>query len=249
MMKHVNLTDALKSWKYEHGRPQIRMVDFIENGNKKWVIQKRSELSILQMELEGRPDGERPDDCSSWTDYYEIMLEEARDHSLVISSEECVNLRLEDSQYKTRSEAYLFLSCYDEALKDVGHRFKLFDLCNDYAEVYKDRRWLEPLRPELMYMDARIKSRRDHQLGYVDDAIGQLGKGIMSIGSFYEAEPDIKSGNYVSFLKKHIMEIKALPDFPFSRIGLSEKLDKAEIDEDYEEAARLRDMIDSFNQG
>ena len=55
-----DLTNMLRDWPYESGQLAVRMLDG-DDGRPK--IQMRLDLGILQMEVEGRPDGLRPDEC------------------------------------------------------------------------------------------------------------------------------------------------------------------------------------------
>ena len=63
-----DITNLLNEWMYEPDEVMVRIVPG-EDGRSK--IQLRVDLGLLQMEMDGRPDGVRPEGCESWLDYYE----------------------------------------------------------------------------------------------------------------------------------------------------------------------------------
>src|SRR2546429_7269356 len=68
-----DLTPLLKGWDYEPGTINVRKI-FGADGRPK--VQMRVELGLLQMELNGRPDGARPHGHESLLDYFEQQLRE-----------------------------------------------------------------------------------------------------------------------------------------------------------------------------
>ncbi|MFI4872521.1 MAG: UvrB/UvrC motif-containing protein [Phycisphaerales bacterium JB061] len=69
-----DLTELLDAWKYEPGKINVRL---IESGDGVSFIQVRLDLGILQMHLDGRPDGNRPQGFESFLDMVENWIEEA----------------------------------------------------------------------------------------------------------------------------------------------------------------------------
>jgi hypothetical protein len=69
---NTDLSDVLADWPYEPGQINVRVIRGI-NGEPK--IQVRLDLGLLQMNLEGRPDGQRPNGCDSLLDYFERVLD------------------------------------------------------------------------------------------------------------------------------------------------------------------------------
>src|SRR6476661_3395918 len=68
-----DITSILKGWDYESGTINVRKVAGLDGVPK---LQMRLDLGLLQMELTGRPDGQRPHGCESLLDYYEGLLRE-----------------------------------------------------------------------------------------------------------------------------------------------------------------------------
>lgn len=73
-MNDIDLTDLLKDWPYEPGSVNVRLIRSREG---RPIIQLRIDLGILQMEVEGRPDGARPDGFPSLLDFHLHELEAA----------------------------------------------------------------------------------------------------------------------------------------------------------------------------
>lgn len=69
-----DLTELLQGWHYEPGKINVRL---IESPDGTQFIQVRLDLGILQMALDGRPDGQRPEGYESILDLYESWIEEA----------------------------------------------------------------------------------------------------------------------------------------------------------------------------
>lgn len=69
---NTDLSDVLADWPYEPGQINVRVIRGNDGEPK---IQVRLDLGLLQMNLEGRPDGQRPNGCDSLLDYYERVLD------------------------------------------------------------------------------------------------------------------------------------------------------------------------------
>ncbi|MCA9273146.1 MAG: UvrB/UvrC motif-containing protein [Phycisphaerales bacterium] len=69
-----DLTELLDAWKYEPGKINVRL---IESANGLSYVQVRLDLGILQMHLDGRPDGQLPQGFESYLEMVESWIEEA----------------------------------------------------------------------------------------------------------------------------------------------------------------------------
>ena len=61
-MKNDDISNILKTWAYEQGTLNVRIIE-AEDGRE--LIQLRIELGVIQMEMDGRPDGVAQDGFSS----------------------------------------------------------------------------------------------------------------------------------------------------------------------------------------
>src|ERR1043166_4331588 len=68
-----DILPLLKGWDYEPGTINVRKINGADGQPK---LQMRLDLGLLQMELDGRPDGTRPHGCDSLLDYFEKLLRE-----------------------------------------------------------------------------------------------------------------------------------------------------------------------------
>ncbi len=56
-LNDMDIADAMKGWAFEPGQVNVRL---IRGNDGKPKLQLRLDLGLLQMELDGRPDGKRP---------------------------------------------------------------------------------------------------------------------------------------------------------------------------------------------
>lgn len=70
-----DLTELLDSWKYEPGKINVRLIETSEGRS---FVQVRLDLGILQMHLDGRPDGQQPQGFESYLEMVESWIEEAQ---------------------------------------------------------------------------------------------------------------------------------------------------------------------------
>lgn len=68
----IDLTDILRDWPHEGGQINVRLIQG-DDGEPK--IQMRLDLGILQMEITGRPDGQRPNGYESLLEFYEARID------------------------------------------------------------------------------------------------------------------------------------------------------------------------------
>ena len=72
--RHVERSDANpRQWPFEPDEVLVRIIPGDDGRSK---VQLRVDLGMLQMEMDGRPDGFRPEGFESWLDYYEHRQQE-----------------------------------------------------------------------------------------------------------------------------------------------------------------------------
>ena len=71
---NVDLSELLSQWPFEPGKINVRLIQG-DDGEQK--VQVRLDLGVLQMELDGRPDGQKPHGFDSLLEYYEHLLDQA----------------------------------------------------------------------------------------------------------------------------------------------------------------------------
>src|SRR5688500_11830894 len=99
-----DILPLLKGWDYESGTINVRKINGIDGAPK---LQMRLDLGLLQMEMNGRPDGVRPHGFESLLEFHENQLAEHRrvngsDLGFHLSGEQCQMLREEALMYYQR---------------------------------------------------------------------------------------------------------------------------------------------------
>ncbi len=103
-MASLDLRRILAGWEYEPNQITVRKVTGDDGSIK---IQMRLDLGILQMEVSGRPDGQRPHGFESLLAYHENRLQKHVDKNgtelgIELTPDECQGLREEAVQYYHR---------------------------------------------------------------------------------------------------------------------------------------------------
>jgi hypothetical protein len=246
-MDDPDLTELLRRWPYEAGRINARTVTGRDGRPK---LQVRIDLGVLQMEMEGRPDGQRPEGFASLLDYQRDRLRRyaaqgGGAEAFVLSPEECRVLREEAVQYYHRYVGLMAIGDHAGVVRDTTRNLDLFDLCRDYAAQASDRALLEQFRSYVLMMRSRAEAEAALQAGNTRGALAALDRGLGAIRGVFEETGrggDWHSANEVQLLRG--MREALVPKLPISqRIELQERLRAALDAENYELAAVLRDEL------
>ena len=160
-----------------------------------------------------------------------------------LSDKECAALRDEAVMYYYRYLAFFVLEDFEEVERDTARNLKVLDLCRHAAEPY-DRFVLEQYRPYILMMNTRAKAHqamvaKTYQVGiaHIDTGLKAIQDFIESVG---EVDFDLGQVNEIRILRELREQIQKLSS---SDGGLHDRLREAVDQEQYEEAARLRDEI------
>jgi hypothetical protein len=204
------------------------------------------------MEMTGRPDGDRPHGRESLLDFYEEQLREhtrknGTEMGFALTNEQCQALREEAAMYYHRYLSLFVLEEFQGVVRDTDRNLRVLDICGKYATDEQDRLILEQYRPYITMMNARALASIHLEHKQYAEAIKHVEQGMEKIREFYERfgqEEAYSKSNEVRVLKRFSREIqRKLPVDPAER--LRRKLDRAIREERYEDAARLRDEIES----
>jgi hypothetical protein len=243
-----DISHLLDDWDYQPGQVIVRRFK-AKDGREK--IQLRVDLGLLQMCVEGRPDGKRPFGYPSLLEYYRGRLHKyvgahaGSDEGFKLEPEDCSRLQLEALQYHHRYICLLQLEDYAGVVRDAERNLAVFDFVNKHA-ANEELAWsLQQFRPQLLMVLTRARAAqaleaKDHAL-----AIQQIEEGLEQIRAFCQehgrSEAAETSGE-VQSLESWLEEIRAKR--PLSR---REKLERALREainsEDYERAAKVRDEL------
>lgn len=243
----LDIGSILRDWPYEPGQISARRVTGADGREK---IQLRLELGLLQMEVTGRPDGQRPEGQESLLAYYEGQLRQHKektgsDDGFELDEKACELLRTEGTMYYHRYLACFVLEDYPGVIRDTGRNLRLMEFCKKYAHEESDRYVLEQYRPYVVMMSARAKGRLSLRDNKPREAMEIVRRGIKDIEDFYRSfgQEDLISGSgEIAILQAMVKEIEArIPVDPIRK--LRQKLAEAVRQERYEEAAALRDQL------
>jgi len=239
-----DIQPLLEDWPYEIGQLCVRKI-IGNDGREK--IQLRIEMGILQMDVDGRPDGQRPHGHQSLLDYYESEAKStvAKNEAYTLDPETCMSLQMEALQYYHRRISFLEIGEYEKAQRDAERNLTLFDFVKEYAEDEDDRLAFEHYRPFVISHRVRAEALLQLQREAYTQAIHKIDAGIREIQAFFEAfdRPDlVEESDEIAFLKEWADEIrKDQPKSPSQ--DLREQLKDAVAHEDFERAAELRDQL------
>ncbi|MBU0718509.1 MAG: UvrB/UvrC motif-containing protein [Planctomycetes bacterium] len=249
-MSYIDLQPTLTDWPYDADQISVRKILGTDGAVR---IQMRVELGVLQMEAEGRPDGARPSGHASLLEYQQWRLAdyEQRNGTAVgfgLSPEECQELRTEASLYYRRYIALFVLEEYDQVVRDSAHNLDIFDFCREHAREEEDRACLESYRPYVLMMNAR--SRTLEALGNEEytSALAHVNRGIMHIMTHLEEHglaEEAGSSEEIRMLRELAAELKRR--MPQDSAAVAETALRLAVEkEQFEEAARLRDMLEDL---
>lgn len=245
-MSGHDLSDLLRDWPYEPGRILARTIIGLDGRGK---LQMRIDLGVLQMELDGRPDGTRPHDCESLLEYQKRRLERylAENGSpagFVLSSSECSALREEAVQYYHRYVGLFAIREFKRVIRDTSRNLEVFELCNQFGETELDRYVLEQFRPQVVTMRARSEAELAIAAERPRDALAAIDRGLDELRAVFGNAPshEFDRANEVQLLRG--MRDALVPKLPASqKAELQERLRAALDAENYELAAILRDEL------
>lgn len=243
----ADISKILQEWAYEPGKINVRLIDG-DDGEEK--IQLRLDLGVLQMQVWGRPDGQRPHGFDSLLDYHESRLDQhVEQHGspsgFSLSEEECRELRDEAVQYYHRYVCLMYLEDYDSVIRDTTRNLRVLDLCSKHATTESDRAILEQFRPYITMMRARALASQALKDNEPKAAIHAIDQGLDALRQHF-----LDAGQTDLFDQSN--EVKALrgmrdaltPKLPLSeKAELKQRLQQAIEQENYELAAILRDEL------
>jgi UvrB/uvrC motif len=243
----MDIAEALRGWQFEPGQVNVRL---IRGNDGKPKLQLRLDLGLLQMELDGRPDGRRPHRAATELDFQKRKLANHQkkygsDAGFKLAGRDCQALREESAMFYHRYLSLFVLEQYDAVIRDTQHNIDVLDLCSLYGRTDYDRMCLEQYRPYILMMNTRAKACDALRQGYVQTAIAYLRGGIKRIAHLAPKEERRK-------LLRHSHEAKILLDMlhqirsqmPVSpEVALKKRLTDAVKAERFEEAAKVRDEL------
>jgi hypothetical protein len=250
-----DLDEALHGWPYEPESGEV-IAREVQARDGRTVVQIRVELGVLQLELNGRPDGTRPHGFTTYLEYLRYRstarggAPKGAGSSTAapwrMSREHCTETDREFVQFSHRRMAWLALMRYDRALRDADHTLALMDFVvthgfdEDYIASHERFRGLVLFHRHQAAAALALERRRP------EEAIDIVREGIALLGRHQEEwfgdRARDESPDQALIEQLLVLEQEIRKNFGIGKT-LREQLDEAVGREDYERAARLRDQI------
>jgi hypothetical protein len=249
-----DLSRILNEWLFD---PETVMVRIVPGDDGRGKIQLRVDLGVLQMEMDGRPDGFRPKGCDSWLEYYERQQQTHDDKHpdsapLMLDEHDCIRLWRESMQYYHRYLSFWHLNLYELCARDTARNLRLFAFVRAYAHDERHKLQFDQWRPYVLMMHARSVATPLLEQKLFDEGLRIIDAGIEGIREFLDeydqaerAEECIELVSLERWREEILSkEERAASTRPKSMIQLLRRqLEVAVAAEEFEEAARLRDQI------
>jgi hypothetical protein len=240
----LDLNSLLKDWPHESGTIKVRKILGLDGREK---LQLRIDLGVLQMELAGRPDGQRPHNCESLLQYHQRRAARAatRGDNYELDSDACNELQHEGIQYYHRYLSLFQINDFAGVIRDTQRNLDLFSFIADHAEREELVWSFQQFRPYVLMMNTRAKASISLNEGKFASAIEQIEKGREAIREFFDASPFpelAQKSSELAFLEEWLDEVRAKR--PLSKLEIMQReMESAISTEHYERAAELRDAI------
>jgi len=240
----LDLNTLLKDWPFEPGMLKVRKVTGLDGREK---LQMRIDLGVLQMEMSGRPDGQRPHGCESLLNYHQnrAAIAEASGDEYELSSEECSELQQEGIQYYHRYVSLFQLNDFAGVIRDTQRNLDLFNFVDKHSQR-EDFVWnFQQFRPYVLMMNTRAKASLLLNENKFTEAMREIQAGRDAIVEFFQQSnfPELASkSSEVAFLEEWLEEVSEKR--PRSKLEIMQReMETAIAKELYERAAELRDAI------
>jgi hypothetical protein len=256
-----DIAHSLSDWPFDPERMNVRIVQGDDGLDK---IQVRLDLGLLQMNFNGRPDGERVGEFESWLEHYQARQ---REHDLanpdgpplLLESEDCLNLLREGVQYYHRYLSFWNLQRYELCARDTARNLRLFTFVREYARNDREKLQFDQWRPYVTMMHTRAVATPLIELRDLPAAIRAVDAGIEAIRQFLIDYDQLSRAEECGELQQllHWREEIVSRQAGVPKIGTSVKsveslraeLDAAITEERFEDAAKLRDEIRRMSGG
>jgi len=245
----LDLNDLLRDWPHEPGMVKVRKILGADGRAK---IQLRIDLGLIQMETEGRPDGQEPHRCESLLEYHRNRARRAekKGEKYALSPDDVSELQQEGIQYYHRYISFFQLSEYLGVIRDTQRNLDMFDFVTKHAEREELAASVEQFTPYVLMMNTRAKASIELERENIPGAVSKIEAGMEKIRGFFTdtENPDAATTSpELGFLGEWLDEIKARQ--PLSKMEkMQREMDNAIASEAYEKAAELRDKIKALER-
>jgi hypothetical protein len=203
-----DIGDLLNSWPFDPDEFIARRITARDGSEK---IQIRIDMGMLQLAVDGRPDGHRPHGAESLLDHYRNAMPArhtvgpgnagprdssgsrnadgprnvaGRSGGVELDEDACEDLFQEAWQYYQRYLALFYLEDYAGVTQDTGHNLAIFDLVQEFADSDEVKWYFEQYFPHAVMMQARAGAMQVLEDNDYPAALRLVQKGIDRIEEF-----------------------------------------------------------------
>lgn len=254
-MSH-DISHILQNWEFDPGKTYRKIIG--DDGREKVQVRVDNAAfqGVLQMELDGRPDGKQPYGYDFAFDYYRLSLKryektKGTSKGFSLDASACSELFDESLRVYNRYVFLLQLQDYPRVVRDTERNMELFRFVNHYAKREKDRMNLEKWWPYILRINGTaramlaIQEKQDFE-----NALRIVESTTKKIADL----PEIDTEEFSSELERSKKALKEMAKAirahkPMTEIEkLQAKLSQAVAEERYEDAARIRDEIKDHDE-
>jgi hypothetical protein len=246
----LDLNSLLNDWPHESGSIKVRKISGLDGREK---LQLRIDLGLLQMEMTGRPDGQRPHNCESLLLYHQrrAARAEARGDTYELSPDQCNELQQEGIQFYHRYLSLFQINDFPAVIRDTQRNLDLFEFVAAHTERDEVAWSFQQFRPYVLMMNTRAKASILLGDGRFGDAMREIERGRDAIQDFFQQSsfPELgQKSSELAFLEEWLEEVSSKR--PLSRLEIMQReMETAIASELYERAAELRDAIKLLQKG
>lgn len=248
-----DISPLLRHWPYDP-KNSIRKIISSRGVEKIQVrVDQGPFQGILQMELDGRPDGRKPHNSAFALDHFNDRLhrfveERGTSDGFSLKASHCRELFDESRLLYERYVFLLQIRDYDRVIRDTERNMDLFRFVNQYAAVREDRLNLEKWWPYVLRIHAIARvmiATQDHDYVAGIRIIREVLDKIENLDEVDAEEFFTEKRRSVESLTELLEELdKRRPLTESER--LQRELHDAIDSEEFERAAELRDRINSL---
>ena len=252
-----DMTDLLNEWSFDP-EANVRKISGKDGVARIQIrVDQGAFQGILQLDLDGRPDGRRPHGQDFALDYYRSELKQycrehaASDEGFALDEAACRELFDEGSRLYKRYAFLLQLHDYQRVARDTERNMALFRFVNRYAERDEDRNNLEKWWPYILRIHGMARAMIAVGNKEYDNALLIVRQTRVRISSWPEVEAEEfyiereRSEVALEELEQEILQKKPLSQKEQLERWLQEAVDS----EEFEKAALLRDELKKLQEG
>ena len=248
-----DLTPLIQAWDFNPDS-NVRKIKGADGVQKVQVrVDQGAFQGILQLSLDGRPDGKKPHGHDFALDYYCGLLDEYRrenrdEAGFSLDSDACQELFEEGARVYGRYAFLLQIKDYDRVVRDTERNMELFRFVNTHGDGEEDRLNLEKWWPYILRINATARSMVEQGCGDFDRALEIVAEAREQIDELGEVDAEEffverkRSNEALDELEESLRSER-----PLSRTEkLEQELQDAVDQEEFERAASIRDKLNEL---